>query len=41
MIQTQTLTVKLQTGGLRSDLAGHFVKFTKIERESNYVHSWT
>ena len=36
-----TLTLKLQRGGLRLDLAGHFVTFSKIERASNYVHVWT
>ena len=29
-----------ETGGLRLDLAGHFVTFSKIERASNYVHLW-
>lgn len=30
----QTLTLKLQTGGLRLDLAGHFVTITKKEDAS-------
>ena len=36
---TQTLALKLQTGGLRIDLAGHLVTFTKTERVAK-VHPW-
>ena len=31
----QTLTLKLQTGGLRLDFAGNFLTFTKIKRASS------
>ena len=41
MARIQTLTLKLQTEGLRLDIAGHFVMFSKIEHASNYVHFWT
>jgi len=35
------LTLKLQTGELGLDLAGHFMTSTKIEHASNDVHFWT
>ena len=35
------LTLKLQTGGLGLDFAGHFMMSTKIEHVSNHVHFWT
>lgn len=35
------LTLKLQRGGLQSLLAGHFVTSIKIDRATNYMHSWT
>ena len=34
------LILKLQTGGLLLDLAGHPVTFTKIECASNYILFW-
>ena len=35
------LTLKLQTGGLGLDFAGHFTTSTKIEHASSHVHFWT
>ena len=37
MTPTQTLTLKLQTGGLRLDLAEHFMAFIKIELASTVI----